>query len=441
MTRPWRIEPRRAALSIAIIFWLLPAAVLAGGLREPKTLIELYESSDLVVRGTIDTVVLPQGSRAVVADVQVHDRIKGDDSEAWLRVARELFFPSDEPVLREGTDAILFLNVLPVDSRWNELRIDGVAYVTADQEAGVSVMGLEPLAQTASFLRRYAELSNLGGESRRRQRLDLLLRGLGSPLFDVQEASSAALTGLESLASSLEPEDRTALRRFVSDHGASTRARGRLLHRLSFLDDYEALLAQIIVDDPAMRPAALDAIQSRKGVSGIPKVCLDACLADADERVRLGALTILSGSPRIPLDRKELLETAALEDASSEVRAMAMTLAGTHGGEPFRDILGRGLADESAHVVYSAADNLRRLGGEGSVKDLSGLLASENPKTRFIGILMLGSMDDDLARHILEEASKGHSDAGARELCTKALASGGLDADSFGKLLGFEPFP
>lgn len=441
MTRPWQTERRRAALSTLILFWLLPAAVLAGGLRESKTLIELYESSDLVVRGTIDNLVSPQGSSTVVAEVQVHDRVKGDGSEAWLRLAQELFFPSDKPSLREGAEAILFLMELPADSQWNELRSGGVAYLTADHEAGVREMDLESLASTASFLRRYAELSDLEGESKRRKTLDLLLGGLGCPLFDLQEASAAALIGLESLASDLEPEDRVALRRFVLDPGASTRARGRLLTRLSFLDDYEELLARIIVDDPAMRPGALEAMKSAKGASGIPKECLEACLGDADERVRLEALAVLSGSPRIPLDRKELLEAAALEDASAEVRAMAMNLAGTRGGEAFRDILSVGLEDESVHVVYSAADNLRLLGGERSVKDLGGLLASENPKTRFIGILMLGSMDDDLARHILEEASRDHSDAGARELCTKALDSGGLDADSFGKLLGFEPFP
>ena len=162
MTRPWRTDRARAALSMAILFCLPQVVAFADGLQEPKTLIELYESSDLVVRGTIDTVEMPVGEKAFIAGIQVMNRIKGDINEERLTAAQEIFFPSDKPVLREGVDGILFLNALPADSRWKELRSAGVGYLTVDREAGVREMDPVSLASTASFLRRYAELSGPG---------------------------------------------------------------------------------------------------------------------------------------------------------------------------------------------------------------------------------------------------------------------------------------
>jgi len=88
--------------------------------------------------------------------------------------------------------------------------------------------------------------------------------------------------------------------------------------------------------------------------------------------------------------------------------------------------------------VYAASDALRQLGGEGSALALGDLLRSESDKSRFIGILMLGSMDEESAREILRNASESHSDPETRDLCGRALAGEGLDADSFRKVLGLE---
>jgi HEAT repeat protein len=126
----------------------------------------------------------------------------------------------------------------------------------------------------------------------------------------------------------------------------------------------------------------------------------------------------------------------AVRDPSQEVRARALTAASRQAGEGARQILEQGLADPSPFVVYTAADELRDLGGEASVRELGGLLQAQDPKVRFIGILMLASMEEEAARDILKGASEEHADAKTRELAQKALAGDRLDARSIRRVLG-----
>jgi len=431
---------KRLVPAIALAALLGAGSAGAAGLREAKTLFELFDSSDLVVRAAIGEVAVLEKPRMCVAHVEIRDVVKGAGGEKKLKAAQDLFFQSDEPAFRKGSGAILFLTALPADSQWNKARAQGVRYLALERGGGVKIMPPASLEAVAAFLRRYGELGparSTDEEKVQRRRLDLFLEGLESPTPLLQEASAAALEDLP-LSSMATRPDRAVLKRFILDPGRSRRARGGLLDHLSFLDDFDAVLSGIIMAEPGMRLPALRAVRASGGEIKISRECLEACLGDAREEVRLEALALFSSTPDGGAGGGELLGTIATGDASQEVRARAMAAVGARGGEGDRDLLARGLEDPSPYVVYSAANALRRMGGEESVQVLGDLLRSESEKSRFIGILMLGSMEGDPAREILREASRSHSDPWTRHLCSQVLTVGGLDADAFRKVLGLE---
>ena len=436
-----RLRPGRVLRSMPLLVLTLAALLASGpagaaGLREAKTLFDLLDSSDLVVRAAIGDVAMREKPRMCVADVEVREVVKGAGGEKKLRAAQELFFQSDEPAFRKGSGAILFLTALPDDSQWNKARREGVRYLAAERGGGVKIMDPVSLAAVTAFLRRYEELGparSADDEKVQRRLLDLFLEGLESPVSLLQDASAAAIEDLP-ISSMATRRDRAALKRFIRDSSRSRLARGGLLGHLSFLDDFDAVLSGIILGEPEMRLAALEAVRASGGGMKISRECLEACLRDADEEVRLEALALLSSAPNGGKGEGELLGAIATGDVSPEVRASAMAVVGARRGEV--DILSRGLEDQSPYVVYTAADALRRMGDEESVQVLGDLLRSESEKSRFIGILMLGSMEGDPAREILREASQSHSDPWTRHLCSQVLTVGGLDADSFRKVLG-----
>ena len=81
------------------------------------------------------------------------------------------------------------------------------------------------------------------------------------------------------------------------------------------------------------------------------------------------------------------------------------------------------------------------MGGEASARELGGLLQAEDPRVRFIGILMLGSMEDAEARAILEDASERHTDEKTRDWSRKILSGDRLDAKSMHQALGIQNHP
>ena len=81
---------------------------------------------------------------------------------------------------------------------------------------------------------------------------------------------------------------------------------------------------------------------------------------------------------------------------------------------------------------------MRRLGGEDAAAELGGLLEAEDAKIRFIGILMLGSMEEEAARDILKDASETHADQKTRDWSRKVLQGGRLDAQSIHRALGID---
>jgi len=181
-----------------------------------------------------------------------------------------------------------------------------------------------------------------------------------------------------------------------------------------------------------------DLYASGTGTKLFPNV-LETCLRDPDPRVRCEALGFASGleDPTV----NALVSEMAVTDPSQEVRARALTAASRGAGEGAREILEQGLTDPSPFVVYTAADELRSLGGEASVRELGGLLQAEEAKVRFIGILMLATMEEDEARDILKDASERHADKQTREWSSKILDGGPLDARTVHQVLGLEQAP
>jgi len=183
---------------------------------------------------------------------------------------------------------------------------------------------------------------------------------------------------------------------------------------------------------------ALAGLASREGQEqeGVQRASLEACLEDKDPHVRAEALRLLAAAPDGKSDARA--GEVALRDASPEVRARAMSILGAHGGEASRPILVQGLSDESPLVVYAAGSGLIRSRGEGAVEDLARLLRSKNPKSRILGILMLGSLPHDSARRILKDASEKNPDPEVKDLCKKVLESGPPGAGVLEQVLGMD---
>jgi hypothetical protein len=429
----------RRNLALAILILIVPAALFAGSVEEPETILDLLRSSLIAVQGQVEDVVPPGPDRICTAEVRVEKLLKGDIQGKKLWVAQELLFPSDQPSYREGKHVLLFLVDLPEYSRWNKYRSKGITYMAAGGREGIKEMDPKAVEETSDFLERHQELVTYRTADEKKKYLAFLLDGLSSRVDLVQEASVAALLRLDNAETMLGKEDEGLLERFIRDKSKSRRARIRLIRALATRQGFQESIAQVLQEEPEMRLPALEALDSAGATKKAGARALEICLKDSDPEVRMKALRFLPGNP--PPAVNALVGEMAVGDASQEVRARAMTAVSRQGGEEGREILYQGLRDESPLVVYEAADGIRRLGGENAARDLGELLQAEDPRLRFIGILMLGTMDEEEARDLLKDASERHGDEQTREWSRKILDGGGLDARSMHQVLGVEESP
>ena len=438
MIRLWRPSRRRLLAAAALAALLLPGVALAGQIRQQgeTTLIELLQEAELVICGNVESVDPAPAERGCWARVLPSCVVKGQVEQGKLLVAEDLFFPSDLSSFHPGKDVLLFLTPLPTHSRWQALRSKGIRHMVVRGGDGVREMDSGSLRGAADFLRRYQELVSPKDEKGLRGVLEFLLHSLESPIELVQEASAQAFLQMNELASLLGDEDRSAVRRVLLDRQRSRKARARILEVAARLGGFEGEISRVLREEPEMRRAALAGLASREGQEqeGVQRASLEACLEDKDPHVRAEALRLLAAAPDGKSDARA--GEVALRDASPEVRARAMSILGAQGGEASRPILVQGLSDESPLVVYAAGNGLIRSRGEGAVEDLARLLRSKNPKSRILGILMLGSLPHDSARRILRDASEKNPDPEVRDLCKKVLESGPPGAGVLEQVLG-----
>lgn len=438
MIRLWRPERKRPGRAPVVL--LLTAALLAfssvGSARE-RTLIELFQSSDLVVRAKVVEVESSSLSGILAAVTDVRDVLMGPGKKGRLRVVEEKIFPSDTPCLRKGREVLLFLVSLPDLSRWKEHRAGGVDFMLLPGQTGIQEMGPSERKEAWDFLGAYRLYSpESRDESGQREYFKFLLRSLQSPVHAVQEASAAAFPNLHTPPIPLHLEDWMILKDFVLNREGNLAARIRLVEKLSGTEALVTLAPELVREHPELRLVTLQAMRSSGGRTLVDSDTLETILGDPDPRVRDEALNMLSRTSGIESDQK--IGEVSLHDPSPEIRARALAILSDRGLKANRRFLSRGLDDESPYVVYQAAEGLRSIGDQDSASELGRLLESENPKARFVGVLMLGSMEGEPARHILQQSSEEHRDPQVRELCRKVLEGGASDPLSVRKLLGIE---
>ena len=426
----------RAIYGLAILTLVVPATLFSGNVDERETILDLLRSSLLVVQGQVEDVVPPGPDRVSTAQIRIQRLLKGETQGKKLRVAQELLFPSDQPSYREGKHVLLFLVHLPEYSRWNNYRSKGITYMAAGGREGVKAMDAKAVEETSRFLEDHQELVAYRNEEEKRKYIAFLLEALDSRVDLVQEASVGALVRLDNVDALLGKSEEELLEGFVRDKGKSRKARIRLIRALASRQGFQESIEQVLREEPDMRLAALEALDSAGATKKTGTKALEICLKDSDPEVRLKALGFVPFEPLPALSA--LVGEMAVGDASQEVRARAMTAVS---GQQGREILYQGLRDRSPLVVYAAADGIRRLGGENAARDLGGLLQAEDPRIRFIGILMLGTMEEEEARDILKDASERHADTQTREWSRKILDRGGLDARSIHQVQGAEVSP
>jgi len=438
MIRLWRPSRRRLLAAAALAALLLPGVALAGQIRQQgeTTLIELLREAELVICGNVESVDPAPAERGCWARVLPYCVVKGQVEQGKLLVAEDLFFPSDLSSFHPGKDVLLFLTPLPTHSRWQALRSKGIRHMVVRGGEGVREMDPGSLRGAADFLRRYEELVSPKDEKGLRGILEFLLHSLESPIDLVQEASAQAFLQMNELASLLRDEDRSAVRRVLLDRQRSRKARARILEVAVRLGGFEGEISRVLREEPEMRRAALAGLASKEGQEGVQRASLEACLEDKDPHVRAEALRLLAAAPDGKSDARA--GEVALRDASPEVRARAMSILGARVGEASRSILVQGLSDESPLVVYAAGSGLIRSRGEAAEEDLARLLRSKNPKSRILGILMLGSLPHDSARRILKDASEKNPDPEVKDLCKKVLESGPPGAGVLEQVLGMD---
>ena len=435
MTRRRRPSPEgRLSLALAIFTLLVPAALFAERAQDERTILELLRSCDLAVQGKVEEVVPPGPDRVSTARIRIKEVFKGETEEKKLRVAQELLFPSDQPSFHEGKSVLLFLDDLPAYSRWKDYRSKGVAHTAAGNGQGIKELDPKAAGQASAFLTRYQELASFHTRDEKKEYLAFLLQGLGSRVDLVQEASVEALVRLNDLRLLIGKDEKETLGRFLQDKTRSRAARRRLIHTLLAWEGFEESVAKVLADEPEMRLSILRDLDALGAGKRLDHRVLESCLRDPDARVRTEALGFLSEAEDPAVNA--LVGEMAGGDASVEVRARAVAAASRQGGEAGREILSLALEDPSPLVVYTAADEIRRLGGEASARELGSLLQAEDPRVRFIGILMLGSMEEAEARAILEDTSERHTDEQTRDWSRKILQGDRLDARSIHQALG-----
>ena len=443
MTRPGRPKAGREgrlSLALAMIFALLvPATSFAARAEGEGTILELLRSCDLAVQGKVEEVTPPGPDRVATARIRIKELLKGETEGKNLWVAQELLFPSDQPSYHEGRNVLLFLVDLPAYSRWKDYRSKGIAYTAAGDGQGIKALAPKAAGETSAFLARYQELASFRTQNEKKEYLDFLLQGLGSRVDLVQEASAEALVHLNDLRLLIGQDEKETLDRFLQDKSKSRAARRGLIRSLLAWEGFEESVAKVLEEEPDMRLSILRDLDALGAGKRLDHSVLESCLKDPDPRVRTEALGFVSETADPAVNA--LVGEMAANDSAAEVRARAVTAASRQAGEAGREILSRALEDPSPLVVYTAADEMRRLGGESSARGLGGLLQADDPQVRFIGVLMLGSMEDAEARAILEDASERHADEKTRDWAGKILAGDRLDARSIHQALGLEAHP
>ena len=439
MIRLWRPERRRLLAAAVLAALLLQGVVPAGQVRRKgeTTLIELLEEAELVICGKVESVDPSPAERACWALVLPSCVLKGAVEQEKLLVAEDFFFPSDLPSFHAGKDVLLFLEALPTHSRWQTFRSKGIRHRVVRGGDGVRELDPGSLMGAADFLRRYQELFvSPKDEKGLKEVLEFFLRSLESPIDLVQEASAQAFSQRSELTPLLRNEDRSALSRFLLDRQRSRKARARILEVAVRIGGFGREISTVLEEEPEMRRTALASLASKEGQEQeeVRRTSLEVCLEDKDPHVRAEALRLLAAVPDDKSDARA--GELALRDASPEVRARAMSILGARGGEASRSILVQGLSDESPLVVHAAGRGLIGSRGEAAAEDLARLLRSKNPKSRILGILMLGSLPYDSARRILKDASERNPDLEVRNLCRKVLESGSPGAGVLEGVLG-----
>ena len=442
MTRRWR--PRagregRLSLALAVFALLVPATLFAERAGGDGDILELLRSCDLAVQGKVEEVIPPGPDRVSTARIRIKEWLKGETEGKNLWVAQELLFPSDQPAYHKGKTVLLFLDDLPPYSRWKDYRSKGIEYTAAGNGQGIKELDPKAAGEASAFLTRYRELASFRTQEEKKEYLDFLLRGLGSRVDLVQEASAEALVRLNDLRLLIGKDETETLDRFLQDKTKSRTARRRLIRTLLAWEGFEESVAKVLAEEPEMRLSILQDLGASGAGKRLDHSALETCLRDPDPRVRMEAIGFVSeaADPAV----SELVGEMAANDDSAEVRARAVTAASKQRGDAGQAILSQALEDPSPLVVYTAADEMRRQGGEASARELGGLLQAEDPRVRFIGILMLGSMEDAEARAILEDTSKRHTDEKTRDWAGKILAGDRLDAGSMRQVLGLEARP
>ena len=424
---------------MSILALLVPAALFAEGAENEGTILELLRSCDLAVQGKVEEVIPPGPDRVSTARIRIKEWLKGETEGKKLWVAQELLFPSDQPSYHEGGNVLLFLDDLPEYSRWKDYRSKGVAYTAAGDGQGIKELDSKAAREASVFLARYQELASFSTQDEKKEYLAFLLQGLGSRVDLVQEASAEALVRLNDLRLLIGKDEKETLDRFLKDKSKSRAARRRLIRTLLAWEGFEESVAKVLAEEPDMRLSVLRDLDALGAGKRLDHRVLESCLRDPDPRVRREALGFVSEAADTSV--VTLVGEMAASDSSAEVRARAVTAASRQAGEAGQAILSQALEDPSPLVVYTAADEMRRLGGEASARELGTLLKAEDPRVRFIGILMLGSMEDDEARAILEDTSERHADEKTRDWSRRILHGDRLDAKSIHQALGIDARP
>jgi HEAT repeat protein len=422
---------------LAILGFLLPATAVAERSETERNILELLRSCDLAVQGKVEEVIPPGPDRVSTARIRIKETLKGETEGNRLRVAEELLFPSDQPSCHEGKHVLLFLDDLPTYSRWKDYLSRGVTHMAAGNGQGIKELDSKAAGEASAFLKLYQELASFKTQDEKKEYLAFLLQGLESRVDLVQEAAVDALVRLNDLRLLISEDDKKALDRFLQDRGKSRSARRRLIRTLLAWEGFEESVQKVLAEEPEMRLSILRDLDALGAGKRLDQSTLESCLRDPDPRVRKEALGFVSGvtDPAV----NELVGEMATGDDSVEVRARAVTEAARRGGEAGREILSQALEDSSPLVVYTAADEFRSMGGEAAARELGGLLLADDPRVRFIGILMLGSMEDAEARAILEDTSERHADEKTRDWAAKVLSGDRLDPASMHRTLGLEP--
>jgi HEAT repeat protein len=378
------------------------------------------------VVGRVSALTALDSGRVMVGSIAVREVLKGAldaGEEGRVRVVEMRDPPSAPAILREGDEVVAFLRPAERGSYLRKLLPPGRHHAPAGGRYGVvaarETSGADEIRDVVAQIAAASRAPDPDPAKQQAARRSLVFAEVGASHPTLVEDGAAGLAGIDGLASSLTPEERSSLDRALRRTDLPDRVRALLIDAVgeARLEALAPTLGELEggAEVHAARWRALAAL-------GRPPSSeeLVARLASPEGDVRVAAASaLLREAPEEGLAPAARL---AREDADASVRSRVLEALGKSAGTAAIPTLEEAIAkDTDLGARQAAARALFQVGGREAVAAFGRAAFSaplEEQRRAVAMIRALGAPDDDPA---LERIRREHPDPKTREIAEHGL--------------------